>query len=113
MFLLVSVYYLLEVNPMGRVPRIKPARLAEKLLCIRQALKLSQNEMLRALGWEEIVDRSAISDYENDVREPPLPVLLEYARTANIYVEVLIDDRLDLPKRMPGRKKNEGIARQK
>ncbi len=93
---------------MGRVKRPRPQRLGEKLLQIRSALGLSQNEMLRALGWDEKVDRSAISDWENDVREPPLPILLEYARAANIYVEVLIDDRLDLPIRLPSRKKSEG-----
>lgn len=93
---------------MGKVPRPKPARLGEKLLQVRIGLGLSQNGMLRALGWDERVDRSAISDYENDEREPPLPILLEYARVANIYVEVLIDDRLDLPIRLPSRKKSEG-----
>jgi transcriptional regulator with XRE-family HTH domain len=94
---------------MGRVKRPRPQRLGEKLLQIRSALGLSQNEMLRALGWDEKVDRSAISDWENDVREPPLPVLLEYARAANVYVEVLIDDGLDLPERLPARKKGEGV----
>jgi transcriptional regulator with XRE-family HTH domain len=96
---------------MGRVKRPRPKRLGEKLLQIRSALGLSQNEMLRALGWAETVDRSAISDWENDVREPPLPILLEYARAANVYVEVLIDDGLDLPVQLPARKKSEGIKR--
>ncbi len=94
---------------MGRVKRPRPEKLGEKLLQIRSALDLSQNEMLRALGWDEKVDRSAISDWENDAREPPLPILLEYARAANLYVEVLIDDRLDLPDSLPSHKKSEGI----
>lgn len=98
---------------MGRVRRPSPARLPEKLLRIREALGLSQNGMLRKLGIEKGYDRATISGYERGVREPPLPVLLEYARAANIYVEALIDDTLDLPERMPGRKKSEGIARQK
>ena len=96
---------------MGRVKRPRPEKLGEKLLLIRSALDLSQNEMLRALGWGEKIDRSAISDWENDVREPPLPILLEYARAANVYVEVLIDDALDLPEHLPSRKKSEGVKR--
>ena len=96
---------------MGRVKRPRPEKLGEKLLLIRSALGLSQNEMLRVLGWAETVDRSAVSDWENDVREPPLPVLLEYARAANIYVEVLIDDGLDLPNKLPSSKKSEGVRR--
>jgi transcriptional regulator with XRE-family HTH domain len=91
---------------MGRAKRPRPQRLGEKLLGIRSALGLSQNEVLRLLGWAETLDRSAVSDWENDVREPPLPVLLEYARAANIYVEVLIDDGLDLPPKLPTPKKS-------
>lgn len=86
---------------MGRVARTKPARLAEKLLTIRQALKLSQNEMLRALELDEKVFRSAISGYELGTREPPLPVLLKYAQAAGVCVDTLIDDKVVLPSKMP------------
>ena len=96
---------------MGRVRRPSPARLTEKLLQIREALGLSQNGMLRKLGIEEGYDRATISGYERGVREPPLPVLLEYARAANLYVEVLIDDALDLPEKLPASKKSEGVKR--
>lgn len=96
---------------MGLTPRPKPARLPEKLLQIRIALGLSQNEMLRHLGQEDRTIRSTISGYERGEREPPLPVLLEYARAANLYVEVLIDDALDLPEKLPARKKSEGVKR--
>jgi len=41
---------------------------------------------------------SAISGYELGTREPPLPVLLRYARLAQISTDVLIDDKLSLPK---------------
>lgn len=96
---------------MGRVRRPSPSRLTEKLLQIRESLGLSQNGMLRKLGIEEGYDRATISGYERGVREPPLPILLEYARAANVYVEVLIDDSLDLPHRLPSRKKSEGVER--
>ena len=86
---------------MGRSARPRPERLAEKLLQIRQSMGLSQNEMLAALGLEEKVFRSAVSGYELGTREPPLPVLLKYARLVGISTDVLIDDKMDLPKRMP------------
>lgn len=31
-------------------------------------------------------------NYEQASREPPLPILLDYARAARVYVDVLIDD---------------------
>ena len=96
---------------MGRVARPKPARLAEKLLHIRSALGLSQNGMLKVLGLDEKLFRSAISGYELGTREPPLPVILEYSRAANVYVDALIDDSLDLPEKLPSIKKSEGIRR--
>jgi transcriptional regulator with XRE-family HTH domain len=92
---------------MGRSPRPRPARLGEKLLAIRQALGHSQTAMCRAL--ELSVEYSAISQYELGTREPPLPVLLRYAELANVYVDALIDDRLDLPDRIPPRQKSAGM----
>lgn len=91
--------------------RTRSARLAEKLLRIRLELGLSQSEMLGRLGFSDELFRSNISQYELGTREPPLPVLLEYARAANVYVEVLIDDDLDLPEKLPSAKKSEGIKR--
>jgi len=86
---------------MGRKSRIKVFGLAEKLLCIRELLGLSQNEMLRALNIPEAADRSIVSAYERGTREPPLPTLLAYARVANVYVDVLIDPELELPDKIP------------
>jgi len=40
-----------------------------------------------------------ISGYENNKREPPYPVLLKYVRLVGISTDVLIDDKLDLPKK--------------
>jgi transcriptional regulator with XRE-family HTH domain len=86
---------------MGITARDKPARLPAKLLKIRHTLGLSQNEMLRQLGLEAGYFRSSISGYELGTREPPLPVLLRYAEVAGVYVDVLIDDRLNLPNKLP------------
>jgi transcriptional regulator with XRE-family HTH domain len=91
---------------MGRYQRTKPARLAEKLLQIRTALGLSQNEMLRRLGLEEEMTRGRISGYELGTREPSLPTLLRYARSAGLCVDDLIDDKLDLPRTIPATPKH-------
>lgn len=96
---------------MGLTPRSKPARLAEKLLQIRTALSLSQNEMLRRLELAEGSFRSSISGYELGTREPPLPILLRYARAAGVCVDVLIDDELDLPEKIPSVPKHERLER--
>lgn len=86
---------------MGRYSRQKPARLAGKLLHIRTALGLSQNEMIRRLGLDDVLTQSRISGYELGTREPSLPTLLMYARLAGISTDVLIDDEIDLPDTLP------------
>lgn len=96
---------------MGLKTRIRSERLAQKLKQIREDMKLSQNELLKRIEFDDIFDRSTISYYERGKREPPLPVLLGYAKLANIYVDVLIDDEIDLPEKLPGRKKSSGIMR--
>jgi len=88
---------------MGSRARPKPERLAEKLLQIRLALDLSQDAMLAQLELGESHFRSAVSGYELGTREPPLPILLKYARLAGVCVEVLIDDELDLPAKLPAK----------
>jgi|SRR5215213_10084865 len=93
--------------------RPRPQRLAEKLLMIRQQLGISQGEMTKRLGLDDELERDRISKFERDILEPPLHVLAAYADVANIYVEVLIKDDLDLPESLPSRKKSEGIKRQK
>jgi transcriptional regulator with XRE-family HTH domain len=96
---------------MGKASRRKPKFLGEKLRRIRFALDLSQGGMLRLLEIEEEGYRNYISDFENDKREPPLPVLLRYAQIANVWVDVLINDELDLPEKIPSSKRHEGLKR--
>jgi transcriptional regulator with XRE-family HTH domain len=87
---------------MGRSHRPKPARLASKLLSIREALDISQAEMVKRLDYPRI-HPAHVSGYERGEREPPLPVLLRYARMVGISTDVLIDDELDLLARLPKR----------
>jgi transcriptional regulator with XRE-family HTH domain len=94
---------------MGSAARRKPARLADKLLEIRQKLGLSQNGMSRRLGLDEELAQERISKFERGVLEPPLHVLCAYAEVANVYLEVLAKDDLNLPEALPARQKSEGI----
>jgi transcriptional regulator with XRE-family HTH domain len=96
---------------MGTASRRKPTRLGEKILHIRNALGLSQNEMIARMGLTEELSQYNISTFERDVREPSLPVLLQYARAAGVCMDVLVDDELDLPARLPSIPKHEGAPR--
>ncbi len=96
---------------MGSI-RPRPERLAGKLRQIRLALGLTQSEMLKRLGVEDQIDSARISGYELGLREPPLMILLQYARVAGVYVEDLIDDELDLPAKLPGTAHHKGIKHQ-
>ena len=98
---------------MGQSSRHRPARLAGKLLLIRTGLQLSQNELIARLGLSDELTQARISAYERGVREPPLIVLLRYARAANVTVEALIDDEYDLPEKLPARPRSEGIKRKR
>ena len=84
-------------------PRPRPRRLADKLRQIREALGLSQTQMLARLGLEDSMHYGRISQYENDEREPALNTLLSYARVAAVHLEDIVDDDLDLPARLPGK----------
>ena len=76
--------------------RPRPKHLAKKLLLIRRSLGMSQGEILKRLGVQDLIHYTTISKYELDKNEPPLAILLAYARLAGIPVEQIIDDELDL-----------------
>lgn len=94
---------------MGRTPSEKPAELARKLTYIRKALSISQDGMVRRLGFENKLTREDISKYERGLRVPTLLTLLKYAQVAGVYVDTLIDDELDLPVKLPANPKSLGI----
>lgn len=93
-----------------RSKRKKPARLASKLLVIREQLGLSQGGLVRHLGLENQIERDYISKFERGVLEPTLDVLLAYARAISPtgrgeFLESIIDDKMDLPDKIPARLK--------
>jgi len=87
---------------MGRSYRQRPTRLAAKLHEVRIQMEITQEQMIERLGRvASTLYPASISQYESGKREPPLPVLLQYARLAGIPVDMLIDDEQDLPERLP------------
>jgi transcriptional regulator with XRE-family HTH domain len=95
---------------MGRSRRPQPARLAEKLSEIRARLDLSQTQMVKRLGDAgERLQPGHISEFESGARVPSLLVLLQYSRIAGVPMEVLVDDKLDLPKRLPAETTDEWV----
>lgn len=91
---------------MGRATREKPKRLAKKLVEIRRALGLSQDEIISRMGLTERLSRDDVSKYERGLREPSLPVLLHFARVAGVCLDTLADDSLELPERLPDKPKH-------
>lgn len=98
---------------MGRASRKRyvPARLGEKFLQIRAALNLTQQSMLERLALPPEFTQSNISAYERGTKEPPVFVIMKYAEVANVWMDVLVWDSLDLPHVIPSRRKHEGLKR--
>ena len=92
-------------------PRPKPERLADKLREIRLALGFSQTMMLKQLEKEESMHYGRISEYEGGKREPTLMMILQYARVAGVHMEDIVDDELDLPEKLPGNVRYQGLKR--
>jgi transcriptional regulator with XRE-family HTH domain len=82
--------------------RPRPKRLAEKLFQIRFRLGLSQRQLLKLMNVGDQIHYTTISKYELDKNEPPLGILLAYARTAQVHLEEIVDDDIDLPPKLPG-----------
>jgi transcriptional regulator with XRE-family HTH domain len=96
---------------MPKGARRRPARLAEKLLRIRHQFEFTQEELkerIEQLGFVSDLDRVDVSDFERGRRDPDLLTLLSYARLTNVYLDVLVDDGLDLPEELPSPYKHEG-----
>ena len=76
----------------------RPKRLAEKLIQIREALGLSQQEMAERLNEQAGVKITSknISKYERDRSVPFIEVVLAYARLANVEMNEIVDDDLEL-----------------
>jgi transcriptional regulator with XRE-family HTH domain len=78
--------------------RPRPRRLAYKLRRIRLKMALTQIEMAELVRHNKSpVYPGHVSEFETGRREPSILVLLQYARTAGVALDSLIDDEMDLP----------------
>jgi transcriptional regulator with XRE-family HTH domain len=95
---------------MGVRRRMPVKKLPEKLRHIRKALGLTQTDLISQLAAIDnritSLDKSNISRYEKGDIEPPIPVLLAYARIANVCMEQLADPGIKLPDKLPRPKKH-------
>jgi hypothetical protein len=63
------------------------------------------------LGLEDELTQAEWSAYERSVRIPSLPVLLMVAELAGVWMDVLVNDDLDLPDKLPANPKSEGVRK--
>jgi transcriptional regulator with XRE-family HTH domain len=86
---------------MGTKKRPVPARLPEKLLKIRRLLDLTQEQLAERMSHLPSAPQPGhISRFEQGLREPNLVYLLEISRLSGVPLEVLLDDKLDVPDRL-------------
>lgn len=87
---------------MGSASRPLPKYLPAKLLKIRELLGLTQEQMAARLSnMKSPLHPGQVSRFEQGKREPSLLLLLKYARIAGVSMDVLADDELDLPGKLP------------
>jgi len=91
--------------------RPRPKRLGEKLRQIRDAFDISQPHMPARLGLLRM-HPGRISEYENNEREPTLITLMAYADLAGVHLEDIVNDKAELPEKLPG-KVHHGILTRK
>lgn len=97
---------------MGQARRPQPTRLALKLRQVRTLLGLSQEQMAERLKHVKSPPQPGhISEFERGKREPSLLVLVAYARVSGVLVDELVDDKLDLPEKLPAKPKSGGILK--
>lgn len=86
---------------MGRRSRPQPRRMRFKLHAIRKHLNLTLKEMVERLEYHESpLYPHYILEYEQGRRDPPVLVLLRYARVARVTMEMLVDDEMELPEKL-------------
>lgn len=97
-------------SEMGTARRPQPKYLPAKLFKIRQSLGLTQEQMAARLqNVTSPPQPGQISRFEQGKREPSLLILLEYARMAGVSIDILADDTVELPSKLPARTKRAGV----
>ena len=94
---------------MGRGRRARPKKLQEKVCEIRRKLDITQDEMAHSLvehGAEKTMHSGYVADFETGKRAPSLLGVLAYAKLMGVCADVLLDDEMDLPVKLPGKPKH-------
>ncbi len=97
---------------MGRGRRLQPKLLGSKLKQVRELLGYSQEQMADRLQndvLEASIHPGHISQFESGKREPSLLVLLAYARLVKVSMDVLVDDKMNLPRKLHNKPKPESV----
>jgi hypothetical protein len=69
--------------------------------------------MISRMGLQDELTREEVSAFERGTHEPNLLVLLAYSEAANIYLDALVRDDVDLPQRLPSPDKHAGVPHPK
>lgn len=77
-------------------PKPIPKNLGPKIRSIREWKGLTMDEMADLLGKKDVSRRSRVHEWEKGIRMPDYLAILAYASIANITVEVLLNDSLEL-----------------
>jgi DNA-binding XRE family transcriptional regulator len=94
---------------MGRGRRARPKKLQEKVCEIRRKLAITQDEMAHSLvehGAEKTTHSGYIADFETGKRAPSLLGVLAYSKLVGVCADVLLDDEIELPEKLPSRPKH-------
>jgi hypothetical protein len=79
--------------------------LPDKLMLIRVKLGLTKPGLIAKLNIPKGLTEDNITKYETGLGEPPLLVLLAYAKLAGVCCDILIDDARRLPRKLPAKMK--------
>jgi DNA-binding XRE family transcriptional regulator len=73
--------------------RLRLKLMPQKLLLIREYLKVSQRVMAQLL---ELPKKGRVSEYEDGVHEPNLMVTLAYSRLGKVSMASVVDDEVNV-----------------
>lgn len=87
---------------MGTNPQYRPKLLPEKLRRIREILGArTYDDMVILLDLPRL-RKNSILRFENGERVPGLDVLIRYSELSGLTINELVDDRIELSKRLLG-----------
>ncbi|MBO0861581.1 MAG: hypothetical protein J2P21_24450 [Chloracidobacterium sp.] len=82
-------------------PKGEAYEVGEEIAADQRGLGLSQNGLIDLLELPDTICRGM---WETGYREHTIITLIKYAKAANVCLEILVDNRFDLPAELPPRK---------